>query len=463
MMDLTSTTWQERYHAPLVFTLRCRLADRPGMLGLLTTLIGETGTHIGNISIAGVEAEYKIRDVTVYCVDRNHLAGLLDRLNQADGIEVLAVTDDVLEMHRRGTIRVSSRVPIHTLNDLRMVYTPGVASVCETIKADPASAWELTGRCDRVAIVTDGTAVLGLGNIGVLPSLPVMEGKAAIFAEFAGISAFPILIDSSDVDVIVRTVTHIAPSFGAIQLEDIAAPACFAVEQRLRDALDIPVFHDDQHGTATVVLAASINALAATGRRAADCSALILGAGAAGLAIAQILLEFGLGDIVIYDSVGPLYPGRTRGMNPYKEDYARRTNKHQETGTLAEGFRGKDIFIGVARPEMVTPAMVSAMAKDPIVFPLSNPVGEIRVEAARQAGAAVAADGRTINNALAYPGLFRGALDARAQDITIDMQLAAARELAALAPFGSLLPNMLDRAVHQRVAQVVAAAWRNGR
>jgi malate dehydrogenase (oxaloacetate-decarboxylating) len=396
----------------------------------------------------------------VYCVDDDHLKTLLDRLGEIDGIDVIDVHDDVMEIHRRGAIKVVSRTPITSINDLRMIYTPGVASVCEKIKSNPSVARELTGLCDRVAIITNGTAVLGLGNIGVVPSLPVMEGKAAIFAEFAEISAFPLLIDTEDVDIFVETVVHLAKSLGAIQLEDIAAPACFAIEEKLQARLDIPVCHDDQHGTATVLLAALINAMKQTNRRPEECSALILGAGAAGAAITRMLSQFGLGDIVVYDSIGAIYQGRPKGMNPYKEQLAELTHKTSDQGTLAEGFRGKNIFIGVAKPHMVSPAMIASMAKDPIVFPLSNPAGEISVQEARAAGAAIAADGRTINNALAYPGLFRGALDAGAKAITREMMLAAAHQLAALAPSGKLLPNMLDRSVHRTIAQTVAAAWR---
>lgn len=458
-MDMGSTSWQQRYHASEIFTLRCRVRDEPGMLGRLITAIGQTGAHVGTLQVVGLDSRHKIRDITVYCSDRTHLDNILDILNQIDGIDVLNVKDDILEMHRRGAIETISRVPITDLSGLQMLYTPGVAAVCQKIEADPEMAWTLTGLCDRVAIVTNGTALLGLGNKGPLVSLPVMEGKAAIFAEFAKISAFPILVDSEDPGVIVETVCRIACSFGAIQLEDIAAPACFAVEAQLRDALDIPVLHDDQHGTATVTLAALINALQRTERKPEECSALILGAGAAGFAIAQILSQFGIGDIVVYDSVGPLHRGRTEKMNPYKEQLAQSTNKANQTGDLAKGFKGKNIFIGVARPNMVTPEMVASMAAEAIVFPLSNPAGEISVERAREAGAAVVADGRAINNALAYPGLFRGALDARATDITFEMQLAAARTLAALAPNGSLLPNMLDRDVHRAVAEAVASAW----
>ena len=429
------------------------------MLGKLISAVGQVGAHIGTVNIAALQSRHKIRDITVYCSDKKHLDMLLNTINRISGIEVLDVRDDVLEMHRRGAIRMVSRVPITNLTELQMLYTPGVASVCEKIEADPEAVWQMTGICDRVAIVTNATAVLGLGNIGILASLPVMEGKAAIFSEFADICAFPILIDSEDVDTIVETVTHIASSFGAIQLEDIAAPACFAVEEKLRDRLDIPVLHDDQHGTATVALAALINALKKTKREPEHCSAIILGAGAAGYAITRILRKFGIGDIVVHDSQGPLYRGRTEKMNPYKQRLAELTNRNNQNGNLYESFRDKDIFIGVSRPNIVSSEMIACMAENPIVLPLSNPVGEISVEAALEAGAAVVADGRAINNALAYPGLFRGALDARAEDITFDMQLAAAEKLAQLASRGALLPNILDRNVHKTVAEVAAAAY----
>jgi len=458
-MNMGGTSWQQRYHASEIFTLRCRIRDVSGMLGKAITAIGQTGAHLGTLKVVGLDSRHKVRDITVYCSDQSHLGAILDILNQIEGVSVLEVKDDILEMHRRGAIETISRVEIKDLSGLQMLYTPGVAAVCHKIEADPEMAWTLTGLCDRVAIVTNGTALLGLGNKGPVVSLPVMEGKAAIFSEFARISAFPILIDSEDPDAIVETVRRIACSFGAIQLEDIAAPACFAIEAQLREALNIPVLHDDQHGTATVTLAALINALQRTDRKPEECSALILGAGAAGFAIAQILDRFGIGDIVVYDSAGPLYRGRTEKMNPYKEQLTQFTNKNNQTGDLAEGFKDKTIFIGVARPHMVTREMVTSMAPDPIVFPLSNPAGEISVEEAREAGAAVTADGRAINNALAYPGLFRGALDARATDITFEMQLAAARTLASLAPDGSLLPNMLNRDVHRAVAEAVTLAW----
>jgi len=457
--NLASKSWQERYHASEIFTLRCRIRDVPGMLGKLTSIIGAAGIHVGAINVAGLNSEHKIRDITVYCADEEHLEHLMAVLKKTEGIKVVSVRDEVLEIHRRGTIETRSRIPINNVDDLRMVYTPGVASVCRRILSNSEAAWEMTGICERVAIVSNGTAVLGLGDLGVRAALPVMESKAAILAEFVGISGQPILIDSKDVKTIIETVTRIASSLGAIQLEDISAPACFEIEEKLRQQLDIPVFHDDQHGTATVVLATLINALEQTNRRPEQCSALILGAGAAGYAIAKMFHRFGIADIVVYGSHGPVCRGRTERMDPDERHLAEITNKNNLKGSLAKGFKGKDIFVGVARPNIVTREMVGSMAKNSLVFPLSNPVGEISIDQAYQAGAAIAADGKAINNALAYPALFRGALDARAKDITFQMQIAASEELARLAPKGSLLPNVLDRKVYKKVAQAAASAW----
>jgi malate dehydrogenase (oxaloacetate-decarboxylating) len=461
MIDMTGTSWQQRYSTPEIFTLRCKIMDKPGMFAKLSSAIGQAGAHIGQINLVGLESEYKIRDVTVYLADKKQLDKLLEIVKPIDGIKIVSVTDDVLETHRRGSIEVISRAKLQSLTDLRMVYTPGVASVCEEVKKNPAAAWELTGICDRVAIVTNGTAVLGLGDIGPVPSLPVMEGKASILAEFVDISAFPVLIDTKDVDTFVETVVRIAPGFGAIQLEDVTAPACFEIEEKLKAQLNIPVFHDDQHGTATIVLAALINALKQTNKKPEQCSVVMLGAGAAGIAVSRILLGFGIGDIVVYDSAGAVYRGRAENMNPYKQHLAETTNKNNQKVPLAEGFAGKDIFIGLSRPNMVSKDMIASMAEDPIVLPLSNPIGEISKQEAIEAGAAIAADGRDINNALAYPGIFRGALDAKATEINLAMKLAAARTIAALAPANNLLPDILDREVHKNIAQAVAAAWQS--
>lgn len=456
-MYLDGSSWQERYFCDEIYTLRCRIVDKPGMLGRVITAIGECDGHVGDVHFAGLCDETKSRDITVFC-DAEQLKRIMSAVNAIDGAEVENVVDEVFETHRRGAIETFSRMPIQSLSDLRMVYTPGVASVCKKIEKDPETAWEWTGICDRVAIVTNGTAVLGLGDIGSVPSLPVMEGKAAIFAEFTGISAVPVLIDSKDVDTIVETVALTAGSYGAIQLEDIAAPACFEIEEKLQARLDIPVLHDDQHGTATILLSALITALKQTNRKAEDCSAIILGAGAAGMAISKILLDFGIKDILVYDSVGAIYKGRAKGINKYKAELAEITNKDCFKGDLLEGFKGRDIFIGVSQPNMVSKEMIAAMADGPIAFPLSNPVGEISREDAAEAGAAVTADGREINNALAYPGLFRGALNGRAKKITLKMQIAAAKTIAELAPEGRLLPDILDRGVHMQVSDAVEEA-----
>jgi len=461
VIELKGTSWQQRYSMPEIFTFRCKILDKPEIFAKLSECIGSCGCHLGDIKLIDIDRDHLIRDVTVYLKSKGDVAGLSEAINSIDGLEVLSVCDETLETHRRGSIEIYSKMPIRTLTDLRMVYTPGVAGACNAIVDQEQAAWDYTGICNRVAIATNGTAVLGIGDIGVLASLPVMEGKASIFAEFVGISAFPVLIDTKDPDEFVETMIRISKGFGAVQLEDVAAPACFEIEEKLRERLNIPVFHDDQHGTATIVLAALINAIKQTGRKVEDSSVVMLGAGAAGIAISKILLKFGVSDIVVYDSTGPLYRGREEKMNKYKRQLAEITNKDNVKGTLLEGFKGRDIFIGVSRPNMVSMEMVSSMAKDPIVLPLSNPIGEISKEQAYQAGAAIAADGRDINNALAYPAIFRGALDAKATQINLTMQMACAKRLAELAPQGTLLPDILNREVHMHAAKAVAESVRN--
>lgn len=458
-MNTNNISWQDRYRAPEVYTIKCEMIDTPDKLGQVLSAIGNAGVNVDSLDTIKVCKTHKVRNIKVFCKNKQQLDTVLANINAIEGAKVLDTVDEVLEIHKRGPIKTVSRVEINSITDLRMIYTPGVASICQKIEADPKTAWPLTGICDRVAIVTNGTAVLGLGDIGVLPSLPVMEGKAAIFAEFAGISAVPFLIDSKDIDTIVETVIRTAGSYGAIQLEDIAAPECFEIEKRLQDALDIPVMHDDQHGTATVALAALIGAMKRTNRKPETTSVLILGAGAAGVAITKILLTYGIKDIVVYDSFGPIYRGRTEKMNPVKDELAKITNPKNVSLPLVQGFAGRDVFIGVSRPKTVTADMIKAMAKDPIVFPMSNPVGEIDSQEAMNAGAAIVADGRILNNAQAYPGMFRGALNVQATDITPSMQLACAYKLAEKAVEPLLLPNMLDRTIHQEIADAVSAAW----
>ncbi|MCZ6542118.1 MAG: NAD-dependent malic enzyme [Planctomycetota bacterium] len=457
-MNTPPPNWQERYNAKFIITARLRLLDQPGQLAKVLDAAADAGASVGDIRIVGADSQHKIRDVQLFIVDRQRLDATIDVIKALDEVELLRITDEVLEIHRHGTIETRARVPLNTIMDLRMVYTPGVASVCQLIADNPETAWKYTSKGRRIAIVTNGSAVLGLGDIGPLAGLPVMEGKSAILAHFVKVSADPILIDSHDTDEIVDIVAKLSSNYGAIQLEDIAAPACFEIEPKLQDRLDIPVFHDDQHGTATVVVAGLINALKETNRRPQDCRAVILGAGAAGTAIARFLVEFGLDDVVVCDSVGAIWPGRAERMNPWKQRLAETTNKTDARGSLTEVIRGRNLFIGVSRPKVVSTAMIASMAADPIVFALANPVSEISVEDAFEAGAAIALDGRSMNNALAYPGIFRGALDARARRITHEMKVAAAEALAAAAT-DQLLPDMLDHSVHQRVAAAVAGAW----
>lgn len=368
--------------------------------------------------------------------------------------------DEVMKLHEGGKLRMVLTCEMNTVADLRRIYTPGVALVCKAVESDPAKFRRYTTVGNTIAVVTNGTAVLGLGDIGVMGAMPVMEGKSAILIRMAGVSSIPILVDTKDADEFVRAVELIAPTFGAILLEDVAAPMCFEVEDRLKASLKIPVFHDDQHGTAVVVLGALIRALALTGRDKADCRVVINGAGAAGSAIARYLLAFGIHDVVLCDRKGALYRGRTDGMNPAKEDIARVTNRYNEKGTLAEVFRGKDVFIGVSGPGLVTQDMVRSMRKDPIIFALANPIPEIWPEEALAAGAAIADHGRNINNALGFPGLFRGTLDAEAACINEPMKLAASHALAGLAPKGKIVPDFMDLEVHRVVAAAVADAAR---
>ena len=445
------TNWYERYNASAIETIRIRIPDQPGSLAATLTALASHAAQLGDIELVGADGAHKIRDVQVFFVDGEQRDRTLAAVNALDDTEVVRTVDEVMEIHRGGTIETKARVPIDTLMDLRMVYTPGVARVCTAIADDPDKAWEYTAIGNKVAIVTDGTAVLGLGDIGALAGLPVMEGKAAILARFAGVSAEPILVNSKDPDEIIKVVERIAAGYGAIQLEDIAAPACFTVERALGKKLNKPVFHDDQHGTATVCVAGLLSALRRTGRSMGEIEAVVLGSGAAGSAIGRFLVELGVSDVVMCDGAGALFRGRANRMNDEKKALAEITNKNNFQGSLAEAMVGKHLFVGVSRPNLVSPDMVKSMAKDPIIFALANPVSEISVGDALAAGAAVALDGRGMNNALAYPGIFRGALDARATRITAAMKLAAAQALADCAG-DELLPEMLDPSVHRRVA-----------
>ena len=367
----------------------------------------------------------------------------------------------------KGKIEVNCRVPLNTREDLSLVYTPGVASPCLEIQKDVAKSYELTRRSNLIAVVTDGSAVLGLGNIGPEAGMPVMEGKCALFKAFGGVDAVPICIRSQNTDDIVNTVRLIAGSFGGINLEDISAPRCFEIEKRLKQCCDIPIFHDDQHGTAVVTLAALINALKLTGKKL-DCIRVVTsGAGAAGIAIIKLLIALGLNDVIMCDRKGAIYEGRD-GLNPVKQEMACITNREKRKGCLADVLRGADVFIGVSAPNCVTPEMVKSMNKGAILFPMANPTPEIMPDLALKAGAAVVGTGRSdfanqINNVLAFPGIFRGALDVRASDINDEMKIAAANAIASYIPKEDLrldyiIPSTLDRGVANAVAKAVSKA-----
>lgn len=369
----------------------------------------------------------------------------------------------------RGKIGIECKIPLETRDDLSLAYTPGVAEPCLEINRDPEKSFELTARSNLVAVVTDGTAVLGLGDIGAEAAMPVMEGKCALFKHFADVDAFPVCIKSQNVDEIVNTVRLISGSFGGINLEDISAPRCFEIEEKLKEFCEIPVFHDDQHGTAIVVLAALINALKLTNRTISETKAVINGAGAAGLAIARLLMSAGLKNPIICDRTGAIYKGRN-GLNSQKADIAEVTNLHRKSGALEDVLVGADLFIGVSSPDCVTEEMVRSMAEKPIIFALANPRPEIMPDIAKTAGAAIVGTGRSdfpnqINNLLAFPGIFRGALDVRAKEITEEMKSAAAYAIASYIPEKELspdriIPDPLDKGVAKAVAKAVTAAYK---
>ena len=368
----------------------------------------------------------------------------------------------------QGKIEVICRAPLETRDDLSLAYTPGVAQPCLEIQKDVDKSYELTRRSNLVAVVTDGTAVLGLGDIGPEAGMPVMEGKCALFKAFGDVDAIPLCVRSKEVDDIVNTVRLLAGSFGGVNLEDISAPRCFEIEKKLKECCDIPIFHDDQHGTAVVTLAAMLNALKVVGKKLDEIRVVTSGAGAAGIAIIRLLISMGLKDVVLCDRNGAIYKGRPEGMNPVKDEMAEITNQQMRKGSLEEVIKGADVFIGVSAPNCVTPEMIKSMADKPILFPMANPTPEIMPDLAKEAGAAVVGTGRSdfpnqINNVLAFPGIFRGALDVRASDINDAMKIAAAKAIASFVTDDKLsadyiIPSALDKTVAQAVAKAVAQA-----
>lgn len=376
------------------------------------------------------------------------------------------VYERALKLHReyRGKLSTYSKVPLNTADDLTLAYTPGVAAPCLEIEKDPELSYEYTNRGNLVAVVTNGTAVLGLGNIGAGAGLPVMEGKSILFKGFAGVDAVPICLNTQSVEEIIKTIQLMAPSFGGINLEDIKAPECFDIENALKSSVDIPVFHDDQHGTAIVVSAAMINALKLAGKKIEEIKIVVNGAGAAGMAITKLLQRMGAKDVLLCDSTGAIYEGREKGMNPYKDEIAKITNLNKEAGQLADVIHDADVFIGVSKADLLTPEMIQKMAKDPIILAMANPVPEIKPDKAKAAGARVVCTGRSdfpnqVNNLLAFPGIFRGALDVRATDINEEMKIAAAYAIASLVSDDELNEeHVITDPFDERVAPVVAGA-----
>ena len=442
-------------------TLRVKLSTRAGTLGEVATAIGKAGGDIGAIDIVSVGRDHIIRDITVNTVSSEHEEKIVAAVEHIEGIEVVNVSDRTFLMHLGGKIEVVSKMPLKTRADLSMAYTPGVARVCEAIHQDPDKVFTLTIKKNTVAVVTDGTAVLGLGDIGPAAALPVMEGKAMLFKEFAGINAFPICLNTKDPDEIVRAVKAISTAFGGINLEDISAPRCFEIEDRLKQELDIPVFHDDQHGTAVVVLAALINALKIVGKEMGEIKVVVSGVGAAGVACTKIVMAAGVRNIVGCDQNGALYRGRRENMNPVKVWYAENTNPNEEKGTLHDVIKGADVFLGLSVPGVLGVDDVKQMAARPIVFAMANPTPEIMPEDAAPY-VAVMATGRSdypnqINNVLCFPGIFRGALACRARVINEEMKLAAAHAIARIITPAELHPEYIVPSVFdKRIAEAVA-------
>jgi malate dehydrogenase (oxaloacetate-decarboxylating) len=447
-------------------TIRVRLADSPGTFARVAQAIGDAGGSLGAIDLVRAESDHKVRDVTVAAADERHLHDIVEAARAIDGVEVLHVSDRTFLMHLGGKLEVASKVPLKTRDDLSMAYTPGVARICRAVADSREAAWNLTIKSNTVAVVSDGTAVLGLGDIGPEAAMPVMEGKAVLFKEFGGVDAWPICLATKDVDEIVSAVKAIAPGFGGINLEDISAPRCFEIERRLRGELDIPVFHDDQHGTAIVTLAALVNALDVVGKRIEDVKIVITGVGAAGIATTELLLHAGARNVIGCDRLGAVHRGRD-GLDPVKAAFAERTNPDLCTGAADEVLAGADVFIGLSGPGAVSAEGIHTMADGAIVFAMANPTPEVAPEEIRDV-AAVIATGRSdypnqINNVLAFPGVFRGALDVRATDVTQGMCVAASRALATVISKDELsadyiVPSVFNRDVTPAVAAAVAEA-----
>ena len=448
-------------------TIRVKLDDSQGILGHVTNTIGEAGGIVGAVDLVEVDGSHSLRDVVVDASGRDHWERILAAIAAVAGAEVIDTTDRTFMLHVGGKLEQHNKNPLNTRDDLSMVYTPGVARVCQAIADDRDKAFQYTIKRNTVAVVSDGTAVLGLGDIGPHAAMPVMEGKCCLFKEFAGVDAFPICLQTTDPDEIVRTVKLMAPTFGGINLEDISAPRCFEIEEQLQEQLDIPVFHDDQHGTAVVVLAALLNAVKLTGRRLEDLNVLVIGLGAAGIAVTKILLAAGVSKIIGADSRGVLHVQREDyqygTMNPVKRWFSEVTNPDCRSGAPADVIDGMDLLIGVSGARVMPAEALARMNKDAMVFAMANPNPEVNPEEAAPY-VRIMATGRSdypnqINNVLCFPGIFRGALDVRAPAITEEMKMAAAHAIAAIVDDSELREDYIIPSVFNRdVAPAVAAA-----
>jgi malate dehydrogenase (oxaloacetate-decarboxylating) len=456
--------WMATPSAQYSLRLRVEMPRGPGSIGRVATAIGATGGAIGSIDVIEAGQTHAVRDMIVDCTGPDHAAEIVEALEELEAVRLLEVTDRTLELHKGGKLFTGMAAALKTRDDLSMAYTPGVARVCQAIADDPNKAFEYTIKSNTVAVVSDGTAVLGLGDIGPEAAMPVMEGKAALFKEFGDVDAFPICLDTKDVDEIVDVVKALAPGFGGINLEDISSPRCFEIEERLVAELDIPVFHDDQHGTAIVVLAALINACRLTERRIEDLSATMVGAGAAGIAVAKILMNAGIKSIVACDRAGIIHADRD-GLNSEKRWLAENTNADGRQGSLVDALEAADLFIGLSGPGVLQAKDLERMNDDPFVFAMANPNPEVRPEDAAPY-VRVMATGRSdypnqINNVLAFPGIFRGAFDVRAPKITEEMKVAAAHGIAGVVQDDHLredyiIPSVFNKDVCPAVARAVA-------
>ncbi len=450
-------------------TLRVRLKKQPGSLGRVSAAIGAVGGIIGAVDIVESTPAQTVRDITVSATSVEHEEQIAAAVRAVPDVTLINVSDRTFLLHLGGKIEIRSKHPIKTRTDLSMAYTPGVARVCMAIHQDPEKAYNLTIKRNCIAVVTDGTAVLGLGDIGPAAAMPVMEGKAMLFKEFGDVDAFPICLDTKDPNEIVRTVKAISPGLAGINLEDISAPRCFEIEKRLKDELNIPVFHDDQHGTAVVVLAALINALKVVGKKIGQIKVVVAGVGAAGTACSKIMKNAGVQNMIGVDRLGAIYQGREGGDAGKTRWYAENTNFDHVKGSLEDVLEGADLFVGVASAGLVQPGWLKKMNRDAIVFALANPIPEVMPEEAAPY-VAVMATGRSdypnqINNVLCFPGIFRGAIDSRATDINEEMKLAAAHAIASVIPEDELhadyiVPSVFNRRVAPLVAKAVAEAAR---